>query len=100
MSALTESISLARPRAAVRRGPSRGLDTLFRASAYGAALLAGAGNGTFKSVPHATDSFIKPTETIRPNADNRRCYAAAYALYRSLYTQLEGEFPKSAALVG
>ena len=39
MSALTESISLARPRAAMRKGPSRGFDTLFRASAYGAALL-------------------------------------------------------------
>lgn len=39
MPALTERISLARPRAAVRKGPSRGLDALFRGSAYGAALL-------------------------------------------------------------
>ena len=40
MSALTETIALGRPRAAAaRRGPSRNLDTLFRAGAYGAALL-------------------------------------------------------------
>ena len=40
MSALTETIALGRPRAAAaRKGPSRNLDTLFRAGAYGAALL-------------------------------------------------------------
>ncbi len=39
MPALTERISLARPRAAARKGPSRGLDALFRGSAYAAALL-------------------------------------------------------------
>ena len=39
MPALTESISLARPRAAVRKGPSQGFDALFRGCAYAAALL-------------------------------------------------------------
>ncbi len=39
MPALTERVSLVRPRVAVRKGPSRGLDALFRGSAYAAALL-------------------------------------------------------------
>jgi phosphate transport system permease protein len=40
MPALTETIALGRSRsAAVRKGPSRSLDTLFRFSSYGAALL-------------------------------------------------------------
>ncbi|MGU3666558.1 phosphate ABC transporter permease subunit PstC [Methylobacterium sp. A49B] len=40
MSALTETIALGRTRAtAARKGPSRNLDALFRACAYGAALL-------------------------------------------------------------
>ena len=39
MPALTETIALARPRAAAaRKGPSRSLDTLFRVCSYGAAL--------------------------------------------------------------
>jgi phosphate transport system permease protein len=40
MPALTDSIAFARPRAAAaRKGPSRSLDSLFRAGAHGAALL-------------------------------------------------------------
>ncbi|MCJ2054337.1 phosphate ABC transporter permease subunit PstC [Methylobacterium sp. J-070] len=40
MTALTDTIALGRTReATARKGPSRNLDTLFRASAYGAALL-------------------------------------------------------------
>ncbi len=39
MSALTQSLASAETRAAPRKGPSRGLDALFRASSYGAALL-------------------------------------------------------------
>ncbi|MDP4003184.1 phosphate ABC transporter permease subunit PstC [Methylobacterium sp. NEAU K] len=40
MPTLTETIAFARPRAAaVRKGPSRSLDSLFRGCAYGAALL-------------------------------------------------------------
>ncbi|MHB2208999.1 phosphate ABC transporter permease subunit PstC [Methylobacterium sp. CM6257] len=40
MPALTETIAFARPRAATaRKGPSRSVDNLFRACAYGAALL-------------------------------------------------------------
>jgi phosphate transport system permease protein len=39
MTALTEQIALARTRSAVRKGPSRGLDALFRGAALGSALL-------------------------------------------------------------
>lgn len=39
MSALTQSLASAETRAAPRKGPSRGLDALFRASSYGAAML-------------------------------------------------------------
>ncbi|WP_449409504.1 phosphate ABC transporter permease subunit PstC [Methylobacterium komagatae] len=39
MSALTQSLASAETRATPRKGPSRGLDALFRASSYGAALV-------------------------------------------------------------
>jgi phosphate transport system permease protein len=39
MPAVTQSIALAETRRAVRKGPSRGLDALFRACSYGAALI-------------------------------------------------------------
>ncbi|HEY3267976.1 MAG TPA: xylulokinase [Armatimonadota bacterium] len=67
--------------------------------AYGAAILAGVGSGQFDSVPDATDRFIRPVSSVEPNPANGRRYADAYALYRSLYRQLQSEFPKAAALV-
>ncbi len=39
MPALTQSVAVARPRPAIRKGPSKGLDAIFRACAYGAALI-------------------------------------------------------------
>jgi phosphate transport system permease protein len=39
MPAVTQSIALAETRRAVRKGPSRGLDAVFRACSYGAALI-------------------------------------------------------------
>ncbi|MDP4024253.1 phosphate ABC transporter permease subunit PstC [Methylobacterium sp. NEAU 140] len=39
MPALTQSIALSEPRAAARKGPSRGLDATFRTISFGAALL-------------------------------------------------------------
>ncbi|GJD34297.1 phosphate ABC transporter permease subunit PstC [Methylobacterium aerolatum] len=39
MPALTQSVAVARPRPAIRKGPSKGLDATFRACAYGAALI-------------------------------------------------------------
>ncbi|MCJ2014945.1 phosphate ABC transporter permease subunit PstC [Methylobacterium sp. J-076] len=39
MPAVTQSIALAEPRRAARKGPSRGLDTVFRLCSYGAALI-------------------------------------------------------------
>jgi xylulokinase len=68
--------------------------------AYGAAILAGAATGHFESVPAATDAFLHPVSEVVPNRANRARYDDAYALYRDLYLQCAGAFPRSAALVG
>lgn len=68
--------------------------------AYGAAILAGVCTGRFSSIPEATDRFLRPISEVAPNPTHRARYEDAYALYRSLYAQVAGEFPKSAALVG
>jgi xylulokinase len=62
-------------------------------AAYGAALLAGVGNGTWASVPEACDACIEVTGRHRPAGDAVAVYRRRYPLFRELYERLEPMFP-------
>ncbi len=61
-------------------------------AAYGAALLAGVGNGTYQSVDDAVSNTVHITDRTKPNADNVQRYHALYDIYRSLYPDLKETF--------
>ncbi|MFL7867186.1 MAG: xylulokinase [Anaerolineales bacterium] len=60
-------------------------------AAYGAALLAAAGSGTFRSVESACDATIQVTGTTSPGK-NQQVYDEIYPLYRGLYPALRPTF--------
>src|SRR5262249_22727960 len=60
-------------------------------AAFGAALLAGVGVGTFASVPEAADRTIRVVDRVTPSAD-RAIYADYYPVYRALYPALAPHF--------
>ncbi len=60
-------------------------------AAYGAALLAAAGAGTFDSVESACDATIQITGSTQPGA-NREIYEKIYPQYRALYPLLKPTF--------
>ncbi len=66
--------------------------------AFGAALLAGVGTGTFATVAEACDATIRPVGKTTPNAQNVSDYAKYYALYRTLYPALQAAFGEAARL--
>jgi xylulokinase len=61
-------------------------------SAYGAALLAAAGTGGFRSVEEACRACIRVTERSLPAPERVRVYNDYYAIYRDLYTRLRDSF--------
>ena len=67
-------------------------------AAFGAALLAGVGAGTYASVPEACRRLIRPTSVTRPNAKRARVYARHQALYDQLYDDLKDRFAEMAQL--
>ncbi|MEL7239247.1 MAG: FGGY-family carbohydrate kinase, partial [Planctomycetota bacterium] len=69
-------------------------------AAYGAALLAGVGNGTFKSVEAACKSKIKTASTTKPKAKDADLYAKYYDVYSKLYDDLKDRYTELAALDG
>jgi xylulokinase len=60
--------------------------------ALGAALLAGAGTGIYKSVPEACDTVIKTAGVQNPSAVDSKIYAKYYPIYRELYAALKEQF--------
>ena len=60
-------------------------------AAYGAALLAAAGSGAFRSVEAACDATIKITGSTLPGKD-REIYEGLYPLYQNLYPALKQTF--------
>jgi xylulokinase len=60
-------------------------------AAYGAAILAGTGAGSFSSVEAACDQTIQITGNVRPG-DDQSTYEKQYALYRGLYPALADTF--------
>jgi xylulokinase len=65
-------------------------------AAYGAALLAGVGAGTWKDVPSACQAAVKITGSTRPDPAQVDAYRKAYPLYRELYPALKPTFHKMA----
>ncbi|MBI3947944.1 MAG: xylulokinase [Armatimonadetes bacterium] len=69
--------------------------------AFGAALLAGVGVGTYPSVPEACARAIAARRVTEPPPPQRvRAYEEHYRLYRGLYPQLRGLFRQTASVVG
>ena len=66
--------------------------------AFGAALLAAVGTGTFATVPQACQATIRTTSETTPNPENSAVYEKYYPLYRDLYPALEASFKKAAKL--
>jgi xylulokinase len=60
--------------------------------AYGAALLAGVGSGTWKDVESACDATIAITGRDAPDPAWRKTYDALYPRYRELYPALKPTF--------
>ena len=61
-------------------------------AAYGAALIAGVGAGTWSDVPSACAAAIAVTGRDAPDPEWGRAYDALYPRYRALYPTLKGEF--------
>ena len=66
--------------------------------AFGAALLAGVGKGTFASVPQACRDLIRPTNVTEPDAARAKLYARHQAVYDKLYGSLKDRFAEMDAL--
>jgi len=63
--------------------------------AFGAALLAGVGVGTYDSVEQACDETVRTVGLVRPNSENIGLYNQCYALYGELYRSLRPRFKES-----
>ncbi|MEM7682768.1 MAG: xylulokinase [Planctomycetota bacterium] len=60
--------------------------------AYGAALLAGVGAGVWKNVPEACRAVVRESQTLKPNAKQRRFYQHVRERFTMLYPALRGYF--------
>jgi len=63
-------------------------------AAYGAALLAGVGAGTWTDVASACKTCIKITGSTQPDTSQVAAYRKAYPLYRELYPALKSSFAR------
>ncbi|MEA3439359.1 MAG: xylulokinase [Chloroflexota bacterium] len=61
-------------------------------AAYGAALLAGVGAGTWDTVPEACQAAIRTEQSTTPQPMNLETYTQAYQRYRALYPALKLSF--------
>lgn len=67
-------------------------------AAYGAALLAGVGAGSWLDVPSACKTAVKITGSTRPDAAQVTAYRLAYPLYQGLYPALKSSFNQLGAV--
>jgi xylulokinase len=68
-------------------------------AAYGAALLAGVGVGTWATVEAACDDTIRIVEQVEPDSGRVERYGAFYDVYAELYGNLRGAFHELTSLV-
>lgn len=67
--------------------------------AFGAALLAAAGTGRYKSVVEACTATVKVTSSTDPQAEAKRIYTKSYPMYGKLYKSLKNDFTDIAKIV-
>jgi len=60
--------------------------------AFGAALLASVGTGSYKTIQKACDVAIRVTSNTRMNSRNVRVYRGHYPIYQKLYGSLKNDF--------
>jgi len=65
-------------------------------AAFGAALLAGVGAGSWKDIPTACDQIVKVTNITSPDPGQVEAYRQAYPRYRQLYPSLKPSFEQMA----
>ena len=65
-------------------------------AAFGVALLAAVGTGTFKSVEEACDATVKTTTATEPNPDAVKVYNRYYPAWRELYGSLKESYQRLA----
>ena len=66
--------------------------------AYGVALLAAVGTGTFKDIREACAATIRVASEISPDRDAKKYYDRAFPVYQQLYRSLRDDFKTIAAL--
>lgn len=64
-------------------------------AAYGAAVLAGVGAGTWASVPEACAAAVKVVDRVTPQSRQAAVYETLYPLYRGLYPALKPTFDQA-----
>lgn len=62
--------------------------------AYGAAIIAGVGVGTFESFQNVSENIIKVEDEITPIKENVETYEKYYKIYKELYSSLKKEYEK------
>lgn len=67
--------------------------------AFGVALLALVGTGSFKTVPEACDATVRLAERTATDAEARAFYDRGYGIYRQLYKDLKQSFKDISGLV-
>jgi len=67
-------------------------------SAYGAALLALVGTGTYSSVPEVCRAAIRETEKVTPRPENSTVYQDGHSIFRTLYPALKPAYHMIAQL--
>lgn len=68
--------------------------------AFGVALLAAVGAGTFKTIEEACHATIKPVKTTPLDSTAAKYYDRGFPLYQQLYRSLKKDFEAIAALEG
>lgn len=64
--------------------------------AFGVALLAHVGTGTYSNVPEACEATIRVDQQIKPNEAAHVVHERAYPIYKSLYRDLQKSFHRMA----
>ncbi|MDR0610660.1 MAG: xylulokinase [Planctomycetaceae bacterium] len=62
--------------------------------AFGVALLAAVGTGTFKNIQEACNAVIKVVKETKPNNKAKKIYNNAMPVYQNLYCSLKNDFKK------
>ena len=66
--------------------------------AYGVALLAAVGAGTFKDIREACAAVIRVVSETSPDREVKKHYDKAFPLYQQLYSSLKNDFKSIASL--